>query len=198
MHPKHVDKPTLLLAGTTNILDFLYQCPKRCKGEHAPAWLPLVHFGKGSLMAQGKMQKMLSSIPNITRTMDQLMCASLFPRPCLVQYSMCVFMFITWSRLNITGMVDGAACGQLVGENIVSLSPFAPEIWSRETGSSVQSPRVSLLILHNQAESGAYSRALILPPVSRDSVHLYSQPCVSSEFNGLRDCMCSSPEWSSR
>ena len=36
-------------------------------------------------------------------------------------------------------------------------SPYVPEIWSRKTVSAVPS-RVSLLILHTQAESGAYLR----------------------------------------
>ena len=45
-------------------------------------------------------------------------------------------------------------------------------IWSRETGSAVRSS-VSPLKVHTQAESGAYSRAPLLPPVFRDVVHLY-------------------------
>ena len=52
-----------------------------------------------------------------------------------------------------------------------------PRIWSRETGSAVPS-RVSLLILHPQAESGAYSRdfsrfprrRLHIPPTAIGSV----------------------------
>ena len=42
-------------------------------------------------------------------------------------------------------------------------------IWSRETGSAVPS-RVSPLILHAQAESGAYSRAPLFPPAFRHGV----------------------------
>ena len=42
-------------------------------------------------------------------------------------------------------------------------------IWSRETGSAVPS-RVSPLILHAQAKSGAYTRAPLFPPASRHGV----------------------------
>ena len=42
-------------------------------------------------------------------------------------------------------------------------------IWSRETGSAVPS-RVSPLILHAQAESGAYSRAPLFPPAFHHGV----------------------------
>ena len=42
-------------------------------------------------------------------------------------------------------------------------------IWSRETGSAVPS-RVSPLILHAQAESGAYSRAPLFPSAFRHGV----------------------------
>ena len=52
-----------------------------------------------------------------------------------------------------------------------SLFPFVPEIWFRERGSAVPS-RVSLLILHTQAESGAYSRDS-LPISVVASIYLY-------------------------
>ena len=54
-------------------------------------------------------------------------------------------------------------------------------IWCRETGSAVPSG-VSLFILHTQAESSAYSRAVLLLLAFRDidyddkGVHLYCQP----------------------
>ena len=48
-------------------------------------------------------------------------------------------------------------------------------IWSREIGFAVQS-RISPLVLYNQTESSAYSRALILPPAFHDGVNLYRQP----------------------
>ena len=60
-------------------------------------------------------------------------------------------------------VANPAACGQLDRENntvyyFLSLSPFAPEnLLSGETSSAVSS-RVSLLVLHTQFESGAYSR----------------------------------------
>ena len=43
------------------------------------------------------------------------------------------------------------------GKTIFPLYPFAPESWSRETGSAVPY-RFSLLILHTRSESGDYSR----------------------------------------
>ena len=58
----------------------------------------------------------------------------------------------------------------------ISLAPFAPDnLVSRETGSAVPS-RVSLVILHTQAKSGAYSRAPLLPSTFYDGVHLHCQP----------------------
>ena len=48
-------------------------------------------------------------------------------------------------------------------------------IWSRETGSAVPS-RVGLLILHTQAESGAYSRDSSHFPRRLLFSHLYRQP----------------------
>ena len=56
------------------------------------------------------------------------------------------------------GKVANPARGQLNRENKYSPVPVrALRIWSRETGSAVPS-RVSLFILHTQAESGAYLR----------------------------------------
>ena len=56
------------------------------------------------------------------------------------------------------GKVANPAGGQLNTENIFSVISRSPlRIWSRETGSAILS-RVSLLIFHTQAESGAYSR----------------------------------------
>ena len=57
----------------------------------------------------------------------------------------------------------------------MSLSPFAPENWHRETGSAVPS-RVSLLIHHTQAESVLFFSShlqpvgpvAILPVVTKD------------------------------
>ena len=75
----------------------------------------------------------------------------------------------------------------------ISLSPFAPENWSRETGWTVPS-RVSLLIIHTQAEPpGAYSqdfsrfprrRPLFIPPTAhRVSPELIrSRNCVPMAF----------------
>ena len=62
-----------------------------------------------------------------------------------------VVVWIHWIRLPILLVVRST------GKMDMSLSPFEPKrIWSRETGSAVPS-RVSLLILHAHADSGAYS-----------------------------------------
>ena len=75
------------------------------------------------------------------------------------------------------------------------LSPFAPEKLVYETGSAVLSHH-SMLILHTQAEAGAYSR----PPPFRDGVLLYlSTPLtaigsVPSLLGHARRRKASSPE----
>ena len=56
------------------------------------------------------------------------------------------------------GMVANTARGQLNREKCVfPCLRSRLRVWPRETGSAVPS-RVSLLILHTQGESGAYSR----------------------------------------
>ena len=56
----------------------------------------------------------------------------------------------------------------------IRLSPFVPErIWSREMGLAVSS-RVSLLILHTQAESSTYLRDSFRFPRRRPFI--YEQP----------------------
>ena len=52
-------------------------------------------------------------------------------------------------------------------------------IWSRETGSAVPS-RVSLLILHTQAESGAYLRDSSRVPRRRPFIHLKPPNAIGS------------------
>ena len=70
-----------------------------------------------------------------------------------------LLLVIMFSRL-----IFNPACGQLNREtNIFPCPRSSLRIWSRETGSAVPS-RVSPLILHAQAESGAYSRAPLFPP----------------------------------
>ena len=70
------------------------------------------------------------------------------------------------------GKVANPARGQLNRENGISMSPFALEsFWCRETGSAVPS-RVSLFILHSQAESVAYSRDSSRFPRWRQFIHL--------------------------
>ena len=75
---------------------------------------------------------------------------------CYTRPQCIVCMAITFSKsMDQPGKVTNPARGQLNREINISLSPFEPKIRSRETGSAVRS-RVSLLILHTQAQSGAY------------------------------------------
>ena len=68
-------------------------------------------------------------------------------------------MVITYSKnMDQPGKVANLARSQLDGEKIIFPYPRSRlRIWSRETGLAVSS-RVSLFILHTQAESGAYLR----------------------------------------
>ena len=58
-------------------------------------------------------------------------------------------------------------------------------IWSHETGSTIPS-RVSLLIIHTQAESGAYSRDSSRFPLRRPSIYL-NLHTPSGQFRVYRD-----------
>ena len=71
---------------------------------------------------------------------------------------------INESKITFSRLVFNPACGQLNREKMNFPSPRSRLIiWSRETDSAVPS-RVSPLILHAQAEFGAYSRAPLFPP----------------------------------
>ena len=61
-------------------------------------------------------------------------------------------------------------------------------IWSREMGSAVSS-RVSLLIRHLQAESGAHSPDSSRFPRRRPFIHAVIRHRVSPEFIGSRTCV---------
>ena len=61
-------------------------------------------------------------------------------------------------------------------------------IWFRETDLAVPS-RVSLLILHTQAESGAYSRNSSRCPRRRPYIFTTTHHRVSPEFIGSRSCV---------
>ena len=80
----------------------------------------------------------------------------------------------TFSRKDINRFVAKPFCVQLNrGRNI--LCPRSRlRVWSLEKGPAVPS-RVSLLILHTQADSGAYSRTPLTDPAFRDRVHLFCQ-----------------------
>ena len=64
--------------------------------------------------------------------------------------------------------------GQLNGKPIFRCPRLCLKVWFRKTGSAVPY-RVSLLILHSQIESGAYSQILLIHPVFHDGVHQYCQ-----------------------
>ena len=78
---------------------------------------------------------------------------------------MLLLLVITFSRL-----IFNPANSQLNRVNMNCHYPL-PRLrsWSHETGSAVPS-RVSPLILHAQAESGAYSQASLFPPAFRHGV----------------------------
>ena len=77
------------------------------------------------------------------------------------------------------GKVANPARGQLNRKNeYLSCPRTCLRIWSRETGSAVPS-RVSLLILHTQAESGAYLRDSSRVPRRRPTIlYIYTYTCV--------------------
>ena len=78
------------------------------------------------------------------------------------------------------GNVANPARGQLNRENLLFPCPRAClRIWSRETGSAVPS-RASLLILHTQAESGAYLRDSSRVPRRRPFIYLKPPYAVGS------------------
>ena len=60
--------------------------------------------------------------------------------------------------------------------------------WSRETGSAVPS-RVSLFILHTQAEPGSYSRDSSRFPRRRPFIYTAIRHWFSPEFIGSRNCV---------
>ena len=87
------------------------------------------------------------------------------------------------------GKVTNPACGQLNREKYIFPSPRSRlRIWFREAGSAVPS-RVSLLILHNQAESGDYSRDSSRFPRRRPFIYTAIRHRVSPEFIGFRNCV---------
>ena len=80
------------------------------------------------------------------------------------------------------GKVANPARGQLniQRKRIFPCSRTRLRIWSRETGSAVPS-RVSLFIVHTQAESGAYSRDSSRFPRRRPFIYLHRQNTPSGQ-----------------
>ena len=88
------------------------------------------------------------------------------------------------------GKIANPARGQLnMGNRYFPVCPHSRlKIWSRETGSAASS-RVSLLILHTQAESGAYSRDSSSFPRRCLFIYTANRHRVSPEFIRSRNCV---------
>ena len=84
------------------------------------------------------------------------------------------------------GKAANLARGQPNRKKIFPCPRSRLRIWSRETGSVVQS-RVSLLILHTYAKSGAYSRDSSRFPRRRPYIYTANRHRVSPEFIRSRD-----------
>ena len=86
-------------------------------------------------------------------------------------------------------MVANPAYGQLKRGGVNPCPHSRLRVWSRELGSSVPS-RVSLLILHTQAESGAYIRDSTPPSCYTVSIRtVIMRHRVRREFIGSRNCI---------
>ena len=88
------------------------------------------------------------------------------------------------------GKVANPARGQLNREKIFPCPCACLRTWSRETGSAVPC-RVSLFVLHTQAESGAYLRDSSRVPRRRPLIYIKTaiRHRVSPEFIGSRNCV---------
>ena len=105
---------------------------------------------------------------------------------------MYVCMVVTYTKsMDQPGEVANPARGQLNRENEHSpVLRACLRIWSHETGSAVPS-RVSLFILHAQAEYGAYLRDPSRVPRRRPFIDIKTaiRHRVSPEFIGSRNCV---------
>ena len=101
-----------------------------------------------------------------------------------------VCMVITYSKsMDQPGKVINPARGPLTrGKRIFPCPRSRLRNWPRETSSAVPS-RVSLLILHTQAESGAYSRDSSRFPRRRPFIRTAIRHRVSPDFIGSRNCV---------
>ena len=88
---------------------------------------------------------------------------------------------------NQPGKLANPVHGQLNREKF-HCSRLRLRIWFRETDLAVPS-RVSLLILHTQTESGAYSRDCSPCPRRRPYIFTTTHHRVSPGFIGSRDCV---------
>ena len=100
-----------------------------------------------------------------------------------------VYMVITFAEYGSTGQGCQSCSGSAEQGKMIFPCPRAClRIWSRETSSTVPS-RISLLILHIQAESTAYSRDSSRFPRRRPSIEAAIRHRVSADFIGSRSCV---------
>ena len=113
-----------------------------------------------------------------TQVLDTVLSFAIFWAIISMYVCMYVCMVIACSsvwinRIRLPILLEVSWTGKM---NIFPCPRSRLRIWSRETGSAVPS-RVSLLILHTQAESGAYSRDSSRFPRWRHSPFIYTVNC---------------------
>ena len=137
-------------------------------------------------MARGRHYAKLS-LSNAARLSFSDLCILLFMFLSLCRLCVCVFLCSHWSLVDVPliffcpadhvpdwqprvllGMVEARSVNV---KKTTTTTTTCLRIWSRETSSAVPS-RVSLLILHTQAESGAYSRDFSRFPRRRPFIYL--------------------------
>ena len=97
-----------------------------------------------------------------------------------------LFMYVLYGHIQSVdqpGMVTNPARGQLAEQGKTL------RIWSRETGSAGSS-RITLVVLHTQAESGVYSRAPLLPLAFREGVSSIFTVNGHDRSSPSRDFLC--------
>ena len=108
-------------------------------------------------------------------------------RPPLIRRSVPAHKNLSCADIDQAGNAANPVRGRL---NIFPCPRSSLRIWSRTTGSTVP-PRASLLVLHTQAESGAYSRGSSRFPRRRSFIHrhlplgqsrVYQVSCVPMAF----------------
>ena len=100
-----------------------------------------------------------------------------------------MYCHLLWQSIDQPGKLTNPARGQLNNENMFPPSPLASEISISRDSTAVPS-RASLLNLHTQAESGAYSRdSSYFPPPERLLMYTVNRHRVCVEFIRQRNCV---------